>query len=111
MSDHIDSIDHNHAAVNETALKPHLNYTPLGSPKVDTLIDYLTAHAPRIVPFAELLRAIWGYEDDRSARNTLYVHMNWARKALDDDANAPRHIRAWRCRGYQWIGETTGRVA
>jgi DNA-binding response OmpR family regulator len=53
------------------------------------LLQYLMTHAGRVVPFATLLHAVWGY-DDPSVTDVVRTTVYRLRRKLQDDPAEPR---------------------
>jgi DNA-binding winged helix-turn-helix (wHTH) protein len=70
-------------------------------PKVMDVLTELAAHAGKVVPKEELLRAVWGRE--YLADSVLTRAVAELRRRLDDDAHAPRYIETIPKRGYRLI--------
>jgi DNA-binding winged helix-turn-helix (wHTH) protein len=71
------------------------------TPKALELLGYLTTHAGRLVTKQELLDALW--PDVFVTDGVLKVCVREIRRALDDDARAPRFIETAHRRGYRFI--------
>ena len=71
------------------------------TPKASALLEYLAANPGRLLSKRELLDALWprGYVTD----GVLKVCIREIRRALDDDARAPRVIETAHRRGYRFI--------
>lgn len=65
------------------------------------LLAYLVRHHQRVVPRAELLKALWGqgYGSDES----LSTRIKAARHVLGDDGQSQDYIRTVRQRGYRFV--------
>lgn len=70
-------------------------------PQVFDLLAYLVRHHQRVVPRAELLKAVWGqgYGSDES----LSTRIKAARHVLGDDGQSQDYIRTVRQRGYRFV--------
>lgn len=77
-------------------------------PKVFDLIAYLLAHRDRVVDKNELQDAVWPRQIVTEAALSRAVMK--ARRALDDDADAPRHIRTVHGRGYRFVAAVESTV-
>jgi DNA-binding response OmpR family regulator len=55
------------------------------------LLCYLVSHPGEVVPYKELLQAVWGapYED---ARNYLALYMRYLRLKIEDDPAQPQYL-------------------
>jgi pimeloyl-ACP methyl ester carboxylesterase/DNA-binding winged helix-turn-helix (wHTH) protein len=71
------------------------------TPKSLALLEYLAARPGRLVPKQELLDAIW--PGVFVADGGLKVCVREIRRALDDDARAPRFVETAHRRGYRFI--------
>jgi len=65
------------------------------------LLQHLLGQAGRLVPAAELLRAVWG--DATVDAGVLKVTMRRLRRTLGDDATRPRFIENVHGRGYRFL--------
>ena len=65
------------------------------------LISYLILHQDRVVPNEELLEQVWRYDETVSTR-TLYVHIAWLRKKLQEEQDQKDFIRTVRGVGYRF---------
>jgi DNA-binding winged helix-turn-helix (wHTH) protein len=70
-------------------------------PRHADVLSYLATHADEVVSAERLLQACWGsgFYGDNPVHKTIAM----LRKALDDDARAPRYIATVRKRGYQLV--------
>ncbi len=69
------------------------------------LLDYLAAHAARVVTAYELIRAAHGYDiSEADARPIVRVHLQRLRQKLGDDPQSPRLILNVRGKGYRFVG-------
>jgi pimeloyl-ACP methyl ester carboxylesterase/DNA-binding winged helix-turn-helix (wHTH) protein/class 3 adenylate cyclase len=75
------------------------------TPKALSLLEYLAARPGRLVKKSELLDAIW--PGVFVADGALKVCIREIRRALGDDAQAPRFIETAHRRGYRFIAEVT----
>ena len=66
------------------------------------LLVALGARVGETVPHGALLAQIWGVADAKQ-RNLLKIYINRLRDKLGDDADYPRHIRAYRGVGYRLL--------
>src|SRR5262247_2810093 len=73
------------------------------TPKALSLLEYLAARPGRLVKKAELLEAIW--PGVFVADGALKVCIREIRRALGDDAHAPRYIETAHRRGYRFIAD------
>src|SRR5262245_565415 len=74
-------------------------------PKALDLLRLLLERAPRVVDKAEIFSTIW--PDVAVTDNSLTRVVVQLRKALDDDAKAPRFIETVATRGYRFITNVT----
>lgn len=70
-------------------------------PKPLRLLVYLVTHRDRVVPKDELLDALWPRES--VVPEVLTTAVRNLRRALGDDARAPRFVRTVRAAGYRFI--------
>jgi Tol biopolymer transport system component/DNA-binding winged helix-turn-helix (wHTH) protein len=76
--------------------------TPLPlEPKAIAVLHLLAEHAPRVVDKAEIFAVVW--KDTAVTDNALTRIVAQLRKALDDDAKAPRYIATVSARGYRLL--------
>src|SRR5215216_842710 len=75
------------------------------TPKSFALLEYLAARPGRLISKQELLDAIW--PGVYVADGALKVCIREIRRALDDDARAPRIIETAHRRGYRFIAAVT----
>jgi len=68
------------------------------------LLRILIQEKNRIVPRAELLDRVWGFDFMGESR-TLDIHVRTLRQKLGDNADDPRYIKTIRNVGYRFIGE------
>jgi two-component system alkaline phosphatase synthesis response regulator PhoP len=68
------------------------------------LLRILIQEKNRIVPRAELLDRVWGFDFIGESR-TLDIHVRTLRQKLGDNADDPRYIKTIRNVGYRFIGE------
>jgi pimeloyl-ACP methyl ester carboxylesterase/DNA-binding winged helix-turn-helix (wHTH) protein len=79
------------------------------TPKALSLLEYLAARPGRLVKKTELLDAIW--PGVFVADGALKVCIREIRRALGDDAQAPRFIETAHRRGYRFIADVTHSVS
>jgi two-component system alkaline phosphatase synthesis response regulator PhoP len=70
------------------------------------LLCYLVERAGTIVPRAELLRSVWGYDASTMTR-TVDFHIAKLRQKLETDSKDPELIATITGVGYKFIGSTT----
>ena len=75
------------------------------TPKALSLLEYFAARPGRLVKKTELLDAIW--PGVFVADGALKVSVREIRRALGDDAQAPRYIETAHRRGYRFIADVT----
>ena len=75
------------------------------TPKALSLLEYLAARPGRLVKKAELLEAIW--PGVFVADGALKVCIREIRRALGDDAHAPRYIETAHRRGYRFVADVS----
>jgi two-component system alkaline phosphatase synthesis response regulator PhoP len=66
------------------------------------LLRYLIDHRGSVVSRDELLEAVWQYQPGVSSR-TIDVHVAWVRQKLEQNPQAPKHIRTVRGIGYRFV--------
>ena len=74
-------------------------------PKALTLLQYLVAHAGRLVSKEELLDACW--PETSVGDGVLKVHIAELRKALGETGRTPRFIATVHRRGYRFVAPVT----
>lgn len=74
------------------------------TPKALALLQYLVAHAGRIVTKDELFQAVW--PEAVVSESALTVCMSELRRAMGDVAQAPQYIETVHRLGYRFIGST-----
>lgn len=70
-------------------------------PKTFAILCYLVEHPGRLVTKDELLRAVWG--ETQVSEEGLRDYLREIRRALGDDAEAPRFVETVRGRGYRFL--------
>ena len=70
------------------------------SPREFQLLAYLASRAGEAVPFADILKNVWG-TDWIGETQTVYVHIRWLRTKIEEDAAHPRRIHTVRGVGYR----------
>ena len=75
------------------------------TPKALALLEYLASHPGRLVKKEELLEAVW--PGVFVADGALKVCIREVRRALGDDAHAPKYIETAHRRGYRFIAEVS----
>jgi DNA-binding winged helix-turn-helix (wHTH) protein len=76
------------------------------TPRALAMLEYLAARPGRLISKRELLDALWpgAYVAD----GVLKVCVSEIRRALGDDAQAPKFIETAHRRGYRFIAPVTG---
>jgi DNA-binding winged helix-turn-helix (wHTH) protein len=75
------------------------------TPKAFAVLRYLVEHSGQLVTKGELLNAVW--PDVSVSEGVLKFCMREIRKALGNDAQAPRFIETLHRRGYRFIAPLT----
>ena len=70
------------------------------TPKEFQLLVYLASRAGEAVPVADILNCVWGREWVGETQ-TVYVHISWLRRKIEEDAARPRRIHTVRGIGYR----------
>jgi len=70
------------------------------------LLRILIQERNRIVPRAELLNEVWGFDFVGESR-TLDIHIRTLRQKLGDNADSPKYIKTVRNVGYRFIGDSS----
>jgi DNA-binding response OmpR family regulator len=76
----------------------------LRQPLLFDLLLYLVLHRGKVVTRDQLLKHVWGYEQEYESR-TVDVHMRWLRKSLEEDPAHPQLIQTIRGVGYCFQAE------
>ncbi len=71
------------------------------TPTAFALLHYLATHPGRLITKDELLEAVW--PQTTVTEGVLTTHVRQIRRALGDEAKAPRYIETVHRRGYRWI--------
>lgn len=66
------------------------------------LLSYLILNEDRVIHIEELLEKVWQYDETISTR-TLYVHIAWLRKKIQEKENKVEYIKTIRGIGYRFI--------
>lgn len=66
------------------------------------LLCYLIERREATIPRKQLLREVWGYDEEAMTR-TVDMHMALLRQKLEDDAKNPRHFLTLRGLGYKFV--------
>src|ERR687894_2327583 len=74
-------------------------------PRAVKVLAYLIRCRGRVVPKEELLDQVWA--DVFTTDAVLKQAVSQVRRALGDSADAPRYIRTFHARGYQFIAPVT----
>ncbi len=72
------------------------------TPKAFAVLEYLLTHPDEAVSREELLHSVWGWEYPTGTRS-VDTRINELRRALNDDAAAPRFIQTLTGEGYIFI--------
>ncbi len=68
------------------------------------LLRYLILRRGVTLSRAQLLRDVWGYDEEALTR-TLDVHIGLLRQKLEDDPKSPRHLLTVRGFGYKFVDQ------
>src|SRR5438132_6220096 len=79
------------------------------TPKVFETLQVFVEHAGRLLEKDELMQKIW--QDRYVEESNLTFNIKMLRRALNDDAHAPRFIETVPRRGYRFIAEVRETVA
>jgi two-component system KDP operon response regulator KdpE len=74
------------------------------TPKESKILMYLVGHKGRVVPYGELLGAVWGPEYEKEV-GYLNVYIHYLRLKLEDDPSNPYYIRTRWGLGYYFAEE------
>lgn len=77
------------------------------TPKAVNLLEYLMTHPDELLARDRLLDAVWGWDYPAGTR-TVDTRIAELRKALADDADAPRYIETVPGQGYRFIAPVEG---
>ena len=66
------------------------------------ILHLLMTHADRTLISQDIIRILWGCDEDASARNLLVVYILRLRRKIEPDARHPRHIITVRGEGYRF---------
>lgn len=72
------------------------------TPKATLLLDYLVSHPDELHTRERLLQVLWGYEHPVGTR-AVDNRVAELRRALGDDAAAPRYVETVPGRGYRFV--------
>ncbi|HXF60926.1 MAG TPA: response regulator transcription factor [Caldilineaceae bacterium] len=72
------------------------------TPKALSLLEYMMTHGDELLTRTRLLDAVWGWDYPAGTR-TVDTRIAELRRALGDDANAPRYIETAQGEGYRYI--------
>lgn len=95
LNDHI-SYDKASFSLNVRGKTPHL------PPKVRLLFEYLLENKERVLTRNQILDKVWGM-DFFGDPKTVDVHINWLRKAIEEDFRNPKLIITVRGIGYKLL--------
>jgi two-component system alkaline phosphatase synthesis response regulator PhoP len=71
------------------------------------LLRYFIEHRGKMLSRAQLLREVWGYDEEAMTR-TVDVHLGLLRQKLEDDPANPRHFLTVRGHGYKFVAQNDG---
>ena len=80
------------------------------TPKALTLLEYLLTHPDELISRERLLDTVWGWDYPAGTR-AVDTRVAELRRALEDDAAAPRYIETVPGQGYRFVGTVEGRGA
>ena len=66
------------------------------------ILHLLMTHADRTLTHQDMLRLLWGYDEDISTRNLIVVYIFRLRRKIEPDTRHPRHIITVRGQGYRF---------
>src|SRR4026209_1592775 len=66
------------------------------------ILHLLMTHADRTLTHQDMLRIIWGYDEDTDTRNLLVVYIFRLRRKIEPERRPPRHIITVRGQGYRF---------
>jgi two-component system alkaline phosphatase synthesis response regulator PhoP len=66
------------------------------------LLRYFIQRRGATIPRNQLLRDVWGYDEEAMTR-TIDVHLGMLRQKLEEDAKTPRHFLTVRGLGYKFV--------
>jgi DNA-binding response OmpR family regulator len=72
------------------------------SPKAYAVLEYLMTHPDEVISRERLLKQVWGWEYPTGTR-TVDTRLFELRRALEDDATAPRYLETFPGEGYSFI--------
>jgi len=71
------------------------------TPKEFLLLRVLMRNPGKVLSHKRLMREVWKTHYD-GALSTLYVHISWLRKKIEEDPNQPKYLRTVRGVGYRF---------
>jgi len=74
------------------------------TPKAVAILEYLMTHADELISRERLLNTVWGWDYPVGGR-VIDTRIAELRKALKDDASAPRYIETIPGQGYRYVGD------
>ena len=77
------------------------------TPKAVLLLEYLMTHPDELVSRDRLLDVVWGWDYPVGTR-AVDTRIAELRRALDDDAIAPRYVETVPGQGYRFVGRVEG---
>lgn len=69
------------------------------------LLRYFIEQRDAVISRSQLLREVWGYDEEAMTR-TVDVHVGLLRQKLEDDATNPRHFLTVRGHGYRFVAQS-----
>ena len=66
------------------------------------ILHLLMTYPDRTLISQDIIRILWGYDEDASSRNLLVVYILRLRRKIEPDARHPRHIITVRGQGYRF---------
>jgi two-component system, OmpR family, KDP operon response regulator KdpE len=71
------------------------------------LLQVLVVNAGKLLPYRDIITAVWDERHGDEARDSLRAHLRGLRKQLGDDAGAPRFIVTEAGVGCRWVAEAS----
>src|SRR5688572_23455621 len=66
------------------------------------ILHLLMTHADQTLTYQDMLRILWGYDEDAGTRNLIMVYIFPLRRKIEPDTRHPRHIITVRGQGYSF---------